>query len=342
MAFYNVAVVGATGAVGNEMLKILEERNFPAEHVVAFASLRSSGRKITFKRHSLEVAELTPYSFKGIDLALFSAGSGIAKEFASYAVADGAVVVDNSSAFRMDPDVPLVVPEVNPADAYKNKGIIANPNCSTIQMVVALKPLHDVYKLKRVVVSTYQAVSGTGHKAVEELKEQSRAMLNGTLSVQPEVYPHRIAFNLFPHIDVFEDDAYTKEEVKMIKETRKIMGLPDLHITATCVRVPVLNAHGESVNVEFENDVDIEKIREILRVAPGVKLVDDPESFTYPMPSIATGKDEVQVGRLRIDASNPNTVNMWIVADNLRKGAALNAVQIGELLAEKGLLQRSA
>lgn len=330
MKEYNVAIVGATGVVGEEMRKILEERNFPVANLKLLASARSAGRRLTFRRTGILVEELSAGSFKGVDIALFSAGATVSREFAPLAVKAGALVIDNSSAFRMEPDVPLVVPEVNPEKAREHKGIIANPNCSTIQMVMVLKPLHARSRIRRVVVSTYQAVSGTGKGAVRELLGQSKAVLSGE-PARVEVYPHQIAFNLLPHIDVFLENAYTKEEMKMVNETRKIMGDSGMRITATCVRVPVFVSHSESVNIETEKKITAEEAREILEKAPGVEVIDDPASCAYPLPIFAEGKDSCYVGRIREDDSVENGLNLWIVADNLRKGAALNAVQIAEL-----------
>ena len=329
-----VAVAGATGAVGREMLRILEERNFPAEEVVLLASERSVGRKIPFRDSELTVSRLTKDAFKGVDLALFSCGATRSLEFAPAAVKSGAVVVDNSSAYRMDEDVPLVVPEVNPDAMATHQGVIANPNCSTIQLVVALKPLHDAARIRRIVVSTYQAVSGAGQAAIDEMQAQ----VDGGAAA-PEKMPHEIAFNCLPHIDVFLDGGHTKEEKKMVDETRKIMGAPHLAVSATCVRVPVYNAHSESVNVELEDSISPDEARSLLSRAPGVEVVDDVESFSYPMPKDADGEDPVYVGRIRRDDSRENTLNLWVVADNLRKGAALNAVQIAETLIEKGMLR---
>jgi len=338
MKGYTVAVVGATGAVGQEMLKTLEQRNFPVAKLKALASARSAGKKVKFKGEEITVEELKPESFEGVDIALFSAGGSRSKEFAPEAVKRGAVVIDNSSAFRMDPEVPLVVPEVNPEDVEWHKGIIANPNCSTIQMVVVLKPLHDLAKIKRVVVSTYQAVSGAGAQAIEELKEQTKAILEGRPVPPPNKIPKQIAFNCVPHIDVFFDDGYTKEEVKMINETKKIMHDDSIKVSPTCVRVPVFVGHSESVNIEFERPVTVEEARAALEKAPGVKVVDDFKNLVYPTPIDVAGKDEVLVGRLRRDDTIEHGLNLWIVGDNLRKGAALNAVQIAELLVEKGLV----
>lgn len=331
---FNVAVAGATGAVGNQMITCLEDRNFPVKSVKFLASKRSVGRKLRFKGDLIDVQELREDAFKGVDIALFSAGGGTSLQFAPFAAKDGCVVVDNSSAWRMDPEVPLVVPEVNPSAVaqYTAKGIIANPNCSTIQMVVALFPIHKKYKIKRIVVSTYQAVSGTGKKAIDELFDQTRAMIN-FLDYKKEVYPHRIAFNCLPHIDVFLDNGYTKEEMKMVYETRKIMGDESINVTATTVRVPVFFSHSESVNVETEKPLTIEAVKKLLGKAPGVKVMDDPSKKLYPMPIDAAGQDLTMVGRIRRDESIPNGLNMWIVADNIRKGAATNAVQIAELLA---------
>jgi aspartate-semialdehyde dehydrogenase len=335
---YRVAVVGATGAVGRQMVACLEERRFPVAQLVPLASERSLGLKVTFLGKELPVEVLDKNSFDGVEIALFSAGGSISQEYAPVAAAAGAVVVDNSSAWRMDPDVPLVVPEVNPADIalYTNKGIIANPNCSTIQMVVALKPLHDAARLKRVVVSTYQAVSGTGQKAVDELATQVRALLS-CQDTENKVYPHRIAFNVLPHIDVFLENGYTKEEMKMVNETQKIMGDDSIRVTATTVRVPVFYGHSESVNIETERKLTPAAARKILDKAPGVKVVDDPAKFQYPMPLQAAGQDLTFVGRIREDFSIENGLNFWVVADNLRKGAATNAVQIAEILIQNYL-----
>lgn len=333
-----VAVAGATGAVGREMLKILEERKFPADEVVALASSRSVGKTVPFADGELIVQELTEESFDGVDIALFSAGGGTSQKFAPAAAEAGCVVVDNSSAWRMDPEVPLVVPEVNPHDLEWHKGIIANPNCSTIQMVVALKPLHDAATIKRVVVSTYQAVSGSGQKAIDELSGQVQALFN-MQTPECNVYPHRIAFNCLPHIDVFLDNGYTKEEMKMVNETRKIMGDDSIAVTATTVRVPVFYSHSESVNLEFERHITPEEARLVLSEAPGVQVVDYPEQALYPMPIDAAGRDETFVGRIRADETIDNGLNMWIVSDNIRKGAALNTVQIAEKLMEMDLVR---
>ncbi len=326
---YNVAIVGATGLVGHEFIKVLEQRNFPMASVHLFASDRSAGRKMTVANKEHEVKETAADSFKGIDIALFSAGAEISRHFSPIAAQAGAVVVDNSAAFRMEPDIPLVVPEVNPEDIKWHKGIIANPNCSTIQMVVALYPLHKVNPIKRIVVDTYQSVSGTGSAAIEELKLQTKQVLDGQATI-PHVYPHQIAFNLLPEIDVFLDNGYTKEERKMMEETRKIMHADSIAISATCVRVPVFLAHSESVHVEFSHPMAPDEAERILAEAPGVKVLDDVSISLYPQPWSAAGTDEVYVGRIRQDASHPNGLVMWVVADNIRKGAALNAVQIAE------------
>jgi aspartate-semialdehyde dehydrogenase len=330
---YKVAVAGATGAVGQQMVACLEERQFPVAELKPLASERSIGKSVTFRGQEIPVEVLTPESFAGIEIALFSAGGGISKEYAPLAAAAGAVVIDNSSAWRMDPEVPLVVPEVNPQDIgqYKKRGIIANPNCSTIQMVVALKPLHDAARIKRVVVSTYQAVSGTGQKAVEELAAQVRALFNNQ-DIVKKVYPHRIAFNVFPHIDVFLENGYTKEEMKMVNETKKIMGDDSIEVTATTVRVPVFYGHSEAVNLETERKLTVAEARKLLAAAPGVKVVDNPGKNEYPMPLDAAGQDLTLVGRIREDFTIPNGLNFWVVADNIRKGAATNAVQIAEIL----------
>jgi aspartate-semialdehyde dehydrogenase len=330
---FNVAVAGATGAVGNQMITCLEEMNFPVKSLCLLASARSVGRKLRFKGDLVEVQELKENSFKGIDIALFSAGGSPSERFAPAAAKDGCVVIDNSSAWRMDPQVPLVVPEVNPhaVAQFSQKGIIANPNCSTIQMVVALNPIHRKYGIRRIVVSTYQSVSGTGKKAIDELFNQTRSMIN-FLEVERSVYPHRIAFNCLPHIDKFLDNGYTKEEMKMVNETRKIMEDPAIGVTATTVRVPVFFAHSESVNVETRLPCPPDEVRTLLASAPGVKLVDDPGRNLYPLATDAAGQDLTLVGRIRRDESVANGLNLWIVADNIRKGAATNAVQIAHML----------
>ncbi len=340
MREFVVAVVGATGAVGRMMLQVLEERNFPIKDLRLFASPKSKGLKLPFKGEEIEVEVLEEtQSFRGIDIALFSAGAARSLAYAPLFARDGAVVIDNSSAWRMDPEVPLVVPEVNPhaVAQYKNKGIIANPNCSTIQMVVALKPLHDVAKIKRIVVSTYQSVSGAGQKAIEELMNQVRAWCAGEILPPPKNLPQTIAFNCIPQIDVFLPNRYTKEEMKMIEETRKIMEEPELRVTATTVRVPVFYSHAEAVNIETEKKLTVEEAIEILNKAPGVIVLDDPENKIYPLQIEVAGRDEVFVGRIREDFSVECGLNMWIVADNLRKGAATNAVQIAEILIQKYL-----
>jgi aspartate-semialdehyde dehydrogenase len=335
---YRVAVVGATGAVGRAMRSILAERDFPVKELVALATAKSAGMELDYRDQRVICQELAADSFADVDLALFSAGGGTSLQFAPIARDAGCVVIDNSSAWRMDDQVPLVVPEVNPDDVDWHKGIIANPNCSTIQMVVVLKPLHEEAQIRRVVVSTYQAVSGTGVKAVDELHQQSAQILAGK-TPRVHVYPHQIAFNCLPHIDVFLDDGYTKEERKMVKETKKIMGDDSIAVTATCVRVPVENSHAESVNIQFEDSLSVERARDLLASAPGVRLFDDPADNKYPMPVAASGRDETYVGRIRLDPTAKNCLNLWIVADNLRKGAALNAVQIAELLAERDLIR---
>jgi aspartate-semialdehyde dehydrogenase len=326
-----VAVAGATGAVGIEMLAVLDQRGFPAAEVRALASSRSAGKRLPFAGGELEVSEMTESSFEGVDIALFSAGASVSKRFREAAVRSGCVMIDNSSAFRMEEDVPLVVPEVNAADVAWHSGVIANPNCSTIQMVVVLGPLEDVAPIKRVVVSTYQAASGAGQAAMDELYDQTGDFLAGR-PLSPAAFAHRIAFNCIPHIDVFLDDGSTKEEWKMVVETRKIMGRPDLAVTANCVRVPVLRCHSEAVNVEFEHPVGLEEARSALEAAPGVQVMDDPASNSYPMPAMLEKTDDCYVGRLRVDGSVPHGLSMWVVADQLRKGAALNAVQIAEAL----------
>jgi aspartate-semialdehyde dehydrogenase len=330
-AKYVVAVAGATGAVGREMIEILEERNFPLSELVPLASERSEGERLEFGGRNVVVRKLTRDSFKGVDIALFSAGAARSLEFAPAAMESGAVVIDNSSAFRMDPKVPLVVPEVNPHAIAKHTGIIANPNCSTIGMVVALKPIHDTVKIKRIVVTTFQSVSGTGKKAMDELASQTVALLNFR-DVETKVYPHQIAFNCLPHIDSFLENGYTKEEMKMVNETRKIMEDDSIRLTATAVRVPVFRCHGESINIEMERKISSNEVRALLSAAPGVIVYDDPARNVYPLQIDVAGKDEVYVGRIREDESMPNGINMWVVSDNLRKGAALNAVQIAEEL----------
>jgi aspartate-semialdehyde dehydrogenase len=330
---YNVAIAGATGAVGNEMIKTLEQRAFPVKELRLLASANSVEKRLEFNGKYLAVRELSENSFEGIDIALFSAGGDRSKKFAPAAVKSGAVVIDNSSAFRMDSGVPLVVPEVNAHAIAGHKGIIANPNCSTIQMVVALNPLHKKAKIKRIVVSTYQSVSGAGQKGIDELSGQIRALFSFQ-PVEVKAFPHQIAFNCLPQIDVFEPDGYTKEEMKMVNETRKIMEDPSILVCPTAVRVPVFFSHSESVNVEFETDLSPEEAREILRNSPGVAVEDDPANSVYPLALNAAGRDETFVGRIRRDPSVKYGLNMWIVSDNIRKGAALNAVQIAERLRE--------
>ena len=331
MKKYNVAIMGATGAVGNCFLRILEERKFPINNIRLLASERSKGKALKFMGKDYPVEILTHDSFNGIDIVLASAGASRSLEFLPSAVKAGAVCVDNSSAFRMDKKVPLVVPEVNPQDIKKHKGIIANPNCSTIQMVVALYPIHKRVKIKRIVVTTFQSVSGAGQKKINELLEQSGKIL-AKKAFKPVEFPYQIAFNLIPQIDIFMDNGYTKEEMKMSIETRKIMGDDSIQVNATCVRVPVFYAHSESINIETEKYISANEAKELLLRAPGVKLVDDPQNKAYPMPIEAEGKDAILVGRIRQDESVKNGISMWVVADNVRKGAALNAIQIAELL----------
>ena len=330
---FNIAVAGATGAVGNQMIACLEERNFPVNQIKFLASHRSVGRKLKFNDEQITVEELGEDSFQGVDIAIFSAGGGTSQKFAPCAAADGCVVVDNSSAWRMDAEVPLVVPEVNPGAIaqYTRKGIIANPNCSTIQMVVPLYAIHQRYKIRRIVVSTYQAVSGTGQKAIDELDNQTRAILADE-KYESKVYPHQIAFNCLPHIDVFLENGYTKEEMKMVHETHKIMEDDTIKVTATTVRVPVFYGHSESINVETQEHATAVEIKALLKETNGVRVVDDPVANIYPMAIDAAGQDDIFVGRIRDDESIPNGVNLWVTADNIRKGAAVNAVQIAEIL----------
>ncbi len=334
----NVAVVGATGMVGQKMVEVLLERRFPLSGLKLLASSRSAGQGMQVNGINYEVEELTPASFEGVDFAFFSAGEAISKEFGPEAVRRGAVVIDNSNAFRMDSSVPLVVPEVNPAETKKHQGIIANPNCSTIQMVVALQPLQNQVPLKRIVAATYQAVSGAGKEAVDELIQQCRDFVEKK-EIKADFIPqkgsklhYQIAFNLVPQLDVFVEDGYCKEEIKMVNESRKIMGLPDLAVTATTVRVPVINGHCIALNVEFESKISALEARNILKRAPGVRVVDNPEELEYPMPLYSDGEDAVFVGRIRPDYSIENGLNLWVVADNIRKGAATNSIQIAELL----------
>ncbi len=337
MTGYKVAIAGATGLVGQEFIRVLEQRNFPMNSVSLLASDRSAGKKLFVNHQEIEVKEATPESFKGIDIALFSAGAEISRHLSPIAAQSGAVVVDNSAAFRMITTVPLVVPEVNVEDIKWHRGIIANPNCSTIQMVVALYPLHKVNPIKRIIVDTYQSVSGTGTAAIDELTTQARQVLDGQNTI-PHVYPHQIAFNILPEIDVFLDNGYTKEEWKMVEETRKIMHAESIAVSATCARVPVFTGHSEAVNVEFSQPMSPEDARRILMQAPGVKVLDDPVISLYPQPWSAAGTDEVFVGRIRQDASHPHGLAMWIAADNIRKGAALNAVQIAEEMIKRNWL----
>lgn len=343
MKKYNVAILGATGAVGQEFLDLIAERNFPFAELKLLASSRSAGKKIDYLGKTYTVEEATADSFKGVDIALFAGGSAT-KEFAKYAVDSGAIVIDNSSAFRMEPDVPLVVPEVNPEALCKHKGIIANPNCSTIIMVMALKPIYDLAKIKRVVVSTYQAVSGAGKEGIEELDNQVKEHIEGkemVANILPSAsldkhYP--IAFNLLPQIDVFLDNGYSKEEMKMVNETKKIMEDNDMNITATTVRVPVYRSHSESINIELEKPLDVAKIKQALADFPGVVLQDDPKNMIYPMPLYTSKQNDVYVGRVREDESQDNSYNMWVVGDQIRKGAALNTLQIAEKMIEMGLI----
>ncbi|MBD2177640.1 aspartate-semialdehyde dehydrogenase [Pseudanabaena sp. FACHB-1998] len=334
---YNVAILGATGAVGTELLALLEERNFPVGSLKVLASERSAGKTISFAGKSLIIEAVTESSFDSVDIVLASAGGSISKKWLPIAAKAGAVSIDNSSAFRMHPDVPLIVPEVNPEAAAHHKGIIANPNCTTILLNVAVYPLHLVQPIKRIVASTYQSASGAGAMAMEEVKIQAQAILNGEPAV-PEILPYPLAFNLFPHNSPMTDNAYCEEEMKMVNETRKIFGDPDIRVTATCVRVPVLRAHSEAINLEFQHPFNPDKAREILATAPGVKLVEDFSKNYFPMPIDASGKDDVLVGRIRQDISHPNCLELWLCGDQIRKGAALNAVQIAELLIAKSLI----
>ncbi len=338
---YKIAVVGATGNVGSEVLRILDERNFPADEVVALASARSVGKEVSYGEKNLKIQNLATFDFKGTDIVFSAAGSDVSKEFVPRA-AKHAVVIDKTSLFRMDPDVPLVVPEVNPEalDGYSKRNIIAVPNCSTIQMVVALKPLHDVAKIKRVVVATYQSVSGSGKAAMDELFNQTKGVYTNNTPV-PDVYPKQIAFNVIPHIDSFMEDGMTKEEWKMVAETKKIMD-PKIKVCASCVRVPVFIGHSEMVNVEFENEISADEARKILRKAPGVVVIDTDNESTYATPVEIQGEDAVYVSRIREDVSVENGLNFWCVSDNLRKGAALNAVQIAEHLIKNQLKAKAA
>lgn len=332
MKKYNVAIVGASGMVGRKFLEVLKDRNFPVDNLYLFASARSAGKTMEFKGKEYTIEELTENSFdRDIDVALFSAGAGISKKFSPIAASKGVIAIDNSSAFRMDDEIPLVVPEVNPDDVEKHKGIIANPNCSTIQSVLPLKALDEKYGLKRVIYSTYQAVSGSGVKGVADLE-------NGLKGEAPTNYPHPIAGNCLPHIDVFLDNGYTKEEEKMIKETQKILGIPDLKVTATCVRVPVINGHSVSMNIELEKEFDLADIVKTFEEFENIIVQNDGANNIYPMPLNATGTDEVYIGRIRRDTTVDNGINLWCVADNIRKGAASNTIQIAEVLIKKGLI----
>ena len=335
-----IAVIGATGAVGRTFLRILEERGFPASSVRLCASERSFGQKLTVNGQELTVEEATPRLLGEVDIAFISANGSVSRELAPIAVREGALVIDDSSAFRMEPEVPLVVPEVNADDLERHRGIVAIPNCSTTPLVMVLRPLHDVNAIKRVVADTYQSVSGTGAAAVEELRTQSGQALKGQ-RVEPSVYPHQVAFNALPQVEAFTDNGYTTEEMKMVHETRKILHLPELPVSATCVRVPVMVSHSEAVHLEFTHPISPREVREVLSGFPGVKVLDDPESNLYPTPIDAAGKDDVFVGRIRQDLSHPSGIAMWIVSDNLRKGAALNALQIAEEVLSRDLLVAS-
>lgn len=333
---YTVIVAGATGMVGRTMMQVLEERRFPVARLVPLASARSAGQTVTFQGKDIEVRELTEETLRDAhaQVALFSAGASVSRMFSPIAAKYGTVVIDNSSAFRTDPEIPLVVPEVNPDAIRRHKGIIANPNCSTIQMVVALKPLHDAFRITRIVVATYQSVTGAGQRGYEQLMAEVRGE-----SIKPAKFPHPIALNLIPHIDEFEPDGFTKEEIKMMRETVKIMEDASIRVNATCVRVPVVGGHSEAVTIECARPLTLEKARDLLRSAPGVILQDEPAQKVYPMPRNAGGRDEVFVGRLRVDPTVPHGLSLWIVSDNLRKGAATNAVQIAETMAAQGLLR---
>ena len=338
---YRVAILGATGAVGTELLELLERRNFPLADLKLLASPRSAGRTLQFQGENLLVEPVGEGSFDNVDLVLASAGGSISLVWAPIAVAAGAVVIDNSSAFRLDPQVPLVVPEVNPSALHSHRGIIANPNCTTILMTVAVWPLHQVRAVRRIVAATYQSASGAGARAMEEVKNQAQAVLQGKEPVT-EIFPYPLAFNLFPHNSPLNQLGYCEEEMKMVNETRKIFDAQQLRITATCIRVPVLRAHSEAINLEFETPLSVDEAREVLSQAPGVQLVEDWESNHFPMPIEATGRDEVLVGRIRQDISHPCGLELWLCGDQIRKGAALNAVQIAELLVEKNLLSQSS
>ncbi len=343
---YHVAVVGATGAVGEKILNILEERNFPIASLKLLSSKRSAGKKVTFNGHEYTVEEAVPEAFEGVQIAFFSAGGSVSKALVPEAVKRGAIVVDNTSAFRMDPETPLVIPEVNEADLHSHNGVIANPNCSTIQMLVALEPIRQTYGLKRIIVSTYQAVSGAGLEAIEEMKQQSKDLLEGK-EITPEILPvggdkkhYQIAYNAIPQIDLFEDNGYTFEEMKMINETKKIFHMPDLEVAATCVRIPVETGHSESVYIETEKGgASVEELKHLLGSAPGITVQDDPENQVYPLASECVNKPDVFVGRIRHDLNNDNGYHMWIVSDNLIKGAAWNSVQIAESLGKLNLIK---
>ncbi len=335
---YRVAILGATGAVGTELITLLASRNFPIAQLKLFASPKSAGTKLQFRGEEITVETVTEKSFEGIDIVLASAGGSTSIALAPQAIAAGAVVIDNSSAFRLRADVPLIIPEVNPAAAQYHQGIIANPNCTTILMAVAIYPLHQIQPIQRVVAATYQSASGAGARAMAEVETQSRAILNGE-TPKPEIFPYPLAFNLFPHNTPIDEHGYCEEEMKMVNETRKIFGVPDLRVTATCIRVPVLRAHSEAINLEFAAPFSPDTARSILAQAPGVKLVEDWQANYFPMPIDASGKDEVLVGRIRQDISHPNGLELWLCGDQIRKGAALNAVQIAELLVEKNWLK---
>ncbi|MBD3881815.1 aspartate-semialdehyde dehydrogenase [Phormidium tenue FACHB-886] len=335
---YRVAILGATGAVGTELISLLEQRNFPVAALKLLASPRSAGQRLGFKGEELTVEALDDAAFNNVDLVLASAGGSISKAWAPKAVEAGAVVIDNSSAFRMEPEVPLVVPEVNPQAAAAHQGIIANPNCTTILMAVAIYPLHQVQPIQRIVAATYQSASGAGARAMEEVKQQTIAILQGQ-TPPTNIFPYPLAFNLFPHNTKLNEQGYCEEEMKMLNETRKIFGAPELRITATCVRVPVLRAHSEAINLEFASPFAVSQARQILSQAPGIKLIEDWQANYFPMPIEASGQDDVLVGRIRQDLSNPNGLELWLSGDQIRKGAALNAIQIAELLAEQSLIR---
>jgi aspartate-semialdehyde dehydrogenase len=328
---FHVAIVGATGAVGAELIQLLEQREFPLRGLKLLASHKSAGKKLKFKGEEIAVEPLSKDSFKSVDIALFSAGAGTSREYAAPAVNAGSVVIDNSSAFRMESDVPLVVPEINPADIQKHRGIIANPNCTTIIALMALFPLHKAFRVKRVIASSYQAVSGAGAKAIHELETQSKSFFSGE-PVTPSVFPHQIAFNVLPQVDVFLENGYTKEEVKFVNESRKIMHHPTLRASITCVRVPVFRAHSIAIHAEFELPVSLERARDVLAKFQGLELVDDPSTKKYPMPLLVAGRNDCQVGRVRTDSALDNGLAFWVCGDQLLKGAALNAIQIAEML----------